>query len=92
MTNGHLQNTPRKKISFQDLELVLMGHLQWPESEGKLGKKAELKGIDLSDRELFGVLLNFASNTQPPCLKHPFLDLSDNILYVACITSNLHLI
>lgn len=52
-----MQDIPRKKISFHNLDLVLMHHRQWLESKGRLGKRAELKGIDLSGRELLGVIL-----------------------------------
>jgi len=60
MINSHMQDIPRKKISFHNLDLVLMHHRQWLDSKGRLGKRAELKGIDLSGRELFGVILTGA--------------------------------
>ena len=55
-----MQDIARKKISFHNLDLVLMHHRQWLESKGRLGKRAELKGIDLNGRELFGVILTRA--------------------------------
>ena len=55
-----MQDKARKKISSHELDSVLMNHRQWLESSGNLGRRAELNGIDLSSRDLFGAILTRA--------------------------------
>ena len=58
---GHMQNKTRKKISFHELDLILRHHRQWLDSGASLGRRAELSGIDLSGRDLFGAILTRAT-------------------------------
>ena len=55
-----MQNNTYKKISFNELNRILMNHRQWLESSGTRGQRAEFNGIDLSNRDLFGAILTRA--------------------------------
>lgn len=47
----------RKKLTPDELKVILSEHRRWLESEGTRGRRADLRGRDLSDRDLFGVVL-----------------------------------
>lgn len=59
-SNRHMQHKANKKISFDELDVVLRHHRQWLKSSGNRGLRAELNSIDLSDRDLFGAILTRA--------------------------------
>ena len=55
-----MQNKTSKKISLPELDMILKQHRQWLQSSSNRGQRAELNGIDLSDRDLFGAVLTRA--------------------------------
>ncbi len=50
----------RKKLPLDELEHILSDHHRWLESEGTRGRRADLRCCDLSNRDLFGVVLSLA--------------------------------
>lgn len=53
---SHLSSIPYRDWSFEE---KLASHHEWIESKGRLGKKADLSGVDLEASDLIGVDLRF---------------------------------
>ena len=55
-----MQEKTRKKLPPAELDDILGDHRRWLESEGSHGRRADLRCCDLSNRDLFGVVLKMA--------------------------------
>ena len=55
-----MKEKTRKKLPSDELDQILDDHRRWLEYEGTLGRRANLRCCDLSNRDLFGVVLKMA--------------------------------